>query len=203
MRRDADPVVVLNQLYKKTALQRNFPANWMAVSGLGEMPTRLTLRVALTKFLDFRVECVRRRTQHLLKKAQTRLHIVLGMLLATNQLDAVIEGIRSTKTSADAKALLQTSRFGLSAEQAEAILSMQLRRLTALEQQKLEAEQAELEAEVSGYSALLSERANVEAVISAELSELKAKHATPRRSQIELEYIYIYIYIYLFISRYI
>lgn len=70
LRRDADPLVVLNQLYKKTALQKNFAANWMAVSGLGQMPERLTLRRALTSFLEFRVECVRRRTRFLLNKAE-------------------------------------------------------------------------------------------------------------------------------------
>lgn len=72
LRRDADALVVLNQLYKKTALQKNFAANWMAVSGLGQMPERLTLRRALTSFLEFRVECVRRRTRFLLNKAEVR-----------------------------------------------------------------------------------------------------------------------------------
>eukprot|EP00962_Isochrysis_galbana_P026064 scaffold8056_cov114-Isochrysis_galbana.AAC.5 len=120
--------------------------------------------------------------------AQTRLHIVRGMLLACSNLDAVIQTIRAAQTSVEAKQQLQAPEFGLSVEQAEAILSMQLRRLTALEQDRLEAEAADLGADVARLSALLSERSNVEAYISAELVELKAAHATPRLSAIELEY---------------
>eukprot|EP00967_Tisochrysis_lutea_P058864 scaffold75006_cov36-Tisochrysis_lutea.AAC.3 len=110
------------------------------------------------------------------------------MLLACMNLDDVIVTIRGAQSSTDAKELLQSAKFGLSADQAEAILSMQLRRLTALEQDKLEAEEAELEADVVRLSALLSERANVEAYISEELTQLKTAHATPRRSSIEVEY---------------
>ncbi|EOD20608.1 DNA topoisomerase [Emiliania huxleyi CCMP1516] len=188
LRRDADPLVVLNQLFKKTELQKNFPANWMAVEGPGKMPARLTLRSALSSFLDFRVECVRRRTAHLLAKAEARLHLVDGLLLATQQIDAVIEAIRGAPSVGDARELLTSSRFGLSPEQAEAILSLQLRRLTALEQSKLDDERADLRAEVARLSTLLSERSNVEAAISAELEELREAHATPRRSAIEVEY---------------
>jgi DNA gyrase subunit A len=110
------------------------------------------------------------------------------MLLACSRLDAIIQTIRAAPTSVEAKQQLQTPAFGLSVDQAEAILSMQLRRLTALEQDRLEAEAADLEADVARLSALLSERANVEIYISTELAELKAAHATPRLSSIELEY---------------
>ena len=103
---------------------------------------------------------------------EARLHLVDGLLLATQQIDAVIEAIRGAPSVGDARELLTSSRFGLSPEQAEAILSLQLRRLTALEQSKLDDERADLRAEVARLSTLLSERSNVEAAISAELEEI-------------------------------
>eukprot|EP00966_Prymnesium_polylepis_P235773 5452692-Prymnesium_polylepis.1 len=105
----------------------------MAVVGAGRMPELLTLRAALTHFVDFRVECLRRRSAARMAKAQARLHIVEGLLLALNQLDSVIDAIRKADGVADARMALQSSAFGLSEPQAEALLSMQLRRLTALE----------------------------------------------------------------------
>jgi len=136
LKRDAYPQVVLNNLFKLTPLQNNFSANILALVK-GE-PTPLSLRKMLDVFLDFRVETIRRRTGFLLKKAEERDHIVKGLLLALDSLDEIITLIRSAKDSISAREKLQ-SDHELSSTQADAILQMQLRRLTALEADKIKA----------------------------------------------------------------
>ena len=182
LKRDAESAVVLNNLYKRTQLQQAFAGNLMAVLGGGRMPELLTLRRALQEFLDFRVECVQRRCAFQLRKAETRLHLVEGLLLALGRLDAVVDAIRQARGAAEARAILESAQFGLSPEQAEAILSMQLRRLTALENEALQAEEAELRETIGSLQLLLAERDRVLAQISDELGELKHKYATPRRT---------------------
>ena len=130
LRRDSYPQVVLNNLFKLTPLQTNFSANMLALVN-GE-PVILSLRKMLQVFLDFRVETIEKRTKYLLKKAENRDHILLGLLLALDQLDEIISLIRSASDSATAKNKLQ-ELHGLTDIQSDAILQMQLRRLTALE----------------------------------------------------------------------
>jgi len=188
VRRDADPLMVLNHLYKRTELQRNFAGNLMAVLGEGRMPQQMTLRQALQSFLDFRVECVKRRSAFQLRKAEAKLHIVEGMLQAQGSLDEVIGAIRSANSTAEAQALLTSSAFGLSQLQADAILSMQLRRLTKLERASLIKEEAELSTMVAHLSSLLADKLKVDTLISEELAELRQNYATPRLTEIEHEY---------------
>ena len=182
VKRDAEAAVVLNNLFKRTALQQSFAGNMMAVLGGGRMPELLTLRRSLLEFVDFRVECVQRRTAFELKKAETRLHLVEGLLVALSRLDEVVEAIRQAQGAAEARTLLESAAFGLSREQAEAILSMQLRRLTALEGESLGAEAVTLRAQTASLQLLLAERPRVLELIKEELAELKAKYATPRRT---------------------
>ena len=140
LKRDAYPQVVLNNLFKLTPLQNNFSANILALVR-GE-PTTLSLRKMLDVFLDFRVETIRRRTAFLLKKAEERDHIVKGLLLALDAMDEIINLIRSAKDSISAREKLQNDHK-LSSIQADAILQMQLRRLTALEADKIKGEHNE------------------------------------------------------------
>ena len=184
IKRDAEPLVVLNNMYKRSRLQETFAGNLMAVVSAGRMPEQLTLRAALVAFLDFRIECLERRCRTRLRKAEARLHIVDGMLIAQGRMDDVVSTIRGSANVSDARVALESSRFGLSPEQAEAILAMQLRRLTALERDSLEAEGADLRADVAGLNELLDERPKLLALISEEMAQLKAKYATPRRTKL-------------------
>ena len=109
---------MLNNLFKRTALQQSFAGNMMAVLGGGRMPELLTLRRALLEFIEFRVECVQRRTAFELKKAETRLHLVEGLLVALARLDEVVDAIRQARGAAEARTLLESAAFGLSTEQA-------------------------------------------------------------------------------------
>jgi len=148
LKRDAYPQVVLNNLFKLTPLQNNFSANILALVK-GE-PTTLSLRKMLDVFLDFRVETIRRRTTFLLKKAEERDHIVKGLLLALDAMDEIINLIRSAKDSISAREKLQ-NEHKLSSIQADAILQMQLRRLTALEADKIKGEHNELTQKINLY----------------------------------------------------
>jgi len=152
LKRDAYPQVVLNNLFKLTPLQNNFSANILALVK-GE-PTTLSLRKMLDVFLDFRVETIRRRTAFLLKKAEERDHIVKGLLLALDAMDKIINLIRSAKDSISAREKLQNDHQ-LSSIQADAILQMQLRRLTALEADKIKGEHNELTQKINQYQQIL------------------------------------------------
>ena len=184
IKRDAEPLVVLNNMYKRSSLQHTFAGNMMAVVGAGRMPELLTLRRALLAFLDFRVECLQRRCRHRLRKAEARLHIVDGLLIAQERMDDIVETIRNSANVGDARGALESSRFGLSSEQAEAILAMQLRRLTALERDTLTNEGDELRTTATDLNALLDEKPKLLRLISDELAELKSKYGTPRRTKI-------------------
>jgi DNA gyrase subunit A len=181
LRRDAYPQVVLNNLFKLTPLQSNFSAYMLALVK-GE-PVLLTLRKMLEVFLDFRVETIERRTRYLLRKAEERDHILLGLLIALDNLDAIIALIRAASDTATARAELM-DRFGLSDIQADAILQMQLRRLTALEADKIRLEHEDLLAKITDYKDILARKERVLALITEELGALRSRYDSPRRTEI-------------------
>lgn len=181
LKRDAYPRVVLNNLYKQTAIQSNFGANMLAL--VNNEPQLLTIRKFLEVFLEFRVETIIRRTRYLLKKAEERDHLLQGLLIALSNLDAVIRLIRAAADSSTAKQELVTD-FQLSETQADAILQMQLRRLTALEAEKIEAEHQELITQIIDLNDILARKERIFTIIEEELAEIKTIHATPRRTEI-------------------
>jgi DNA gyrase subunit A len=181
LRRDAYPQVVLNNLFKLTPLQSNFNAYMLALVG-GE-PILLTLRRLLEVFLDFRVETIERRTRYLLRKAEERDHILLGLLIALDNLDAIIALIRAAADTATARQEL-IEQFGLSELQADAILQMQLRRLTALEADKIRLEHEDLLAKITDYKDILARRERVFGLITEELQAIRTRYDSPRRTEI-------------------
>jgi len=181
LRRDAYPQVVLNNLFKLTPIQSNFSANMLALVN-GE-PVLLTLRKTLEVFLDFRINTIEKRTRYLLRKAEERDHILLGLLLALDQLDPIIALIRAASDSATAKKQLQ-EKHGLTDVQSDAILQMQLRRLTALEADKIRLEHEDLISKIADFKDILNRRERVLEIIINELSKLREKFATPRRTEI-------------------
>jgi DNA gyrase subunit A len=181
LKRDAYPRVVLNNLYKQTPLQANFGANMLALVN-GE-PQILTLKEFLHVFLDFRIEAITRRTRYELRKAEERDHILQGLLIALAHLDEIISLIRHASDAPTAKGELVTT-YGLSEAQADAILQMQLRRLTALEADKIRSEHEELQAIIANLQDILARRERILEIIQTEVTQLKQKHATPRRTVI-------------------
>jgi DNA gyrase subunit A len=181
LKRDAYPKVVLNNLYKATPLQSNFSCNMLALVD-GE-PITLTLRHALQVFLDFRYEVITRRTQYELRKAEERDHLLQGLLIALNHLDAVIALIRGADDSSSAKLGLIES-YGLSEAQADAILAMQLRRLTAQDADKIHDEHDQLVAKVADLQHILANRDRILTITREELEAIKLEFTTPRRSRI-------------------
>jgi len=181
LKRDAYPQVVLNNLFKLTPLQTNFSANMLALVN-GE-PVILSLRKMLKVFLDFRVETIEKRTKYLLKKAESRDHILLGLLLALDQLDEIISLIRSASDSTTAKNKLQ-ELHGLTDIQSDAILQMQLRRLTALEADKIRLEHEDLVKKIIDLKDILNKKERVFEITKIELNEIKEKYNTQRRTEI-------------------
>jgi DNA gyrase subunit A len=181
LRRDAYPQVVLNNLFKLTPLQSNFSAYMLAL--VKAEPVLLTLRKMLEVFLDFRVETIERRTRYLLRKAEERDHILLGLLIALDNLDAIIALIRAAADTATARSELM-DRFGLSDIQADAILQMQLRRLTALEADKIRLEHEDLLAKITDYQDILARKERVFGLITEELGVLRSRYNSPRRTEI-------------------
>ena len=181
LRRDAYPQVVLNNLYKLTPLQNNFSAYMLAL--VKSEPVVLNLKRMLEVFLDFRVETIERRTKYLLRKAEERDHILQGLLVALNDLDAIIQLIRNAADAATARQGL-VDGHGLTEIQADAILQMQLRRLTALEADKIRLEHEDLVAKIADYKDILQRRERVLSIIEEELRQLKERHNTPRRTEI-------------------
>jgi DNA gyrase subunit A len=181
LRRDAYPQVVLNNLFKLTPLQSNFSAHMLAL--VNSEPVLLTLRRMLEVFLDFRIETIERRTRYLLRKAEERDHILLGLLLALDQLDPIIALIRAASDAATARLQLQ-ERHGLSEIQSDAILQMQLRRLTALEADKIRLEHEDLVAKIADYKDILGRRERVLGLIEAELIQLRERYPSERRTEI-------------------
>ncbi|MBW4564034.1 MAG: DNA topoisomerase (ATP-hydrolyzing) subunit A [Mojavia pulchra JT2-VF2] len=181
LKRDAYPRVVLNNLYKQTPLQANFGANMLALVN-GE-PQILTIKQFLEVFLDFRIESIIRRTRYELRKAEERDHILQGLLIALAHLDEIINLIRHASDAPTAKGELITT-YGLSEMQADAILQMQLRRLTALEADKIRQEHEDLQAQIADLQDILARRERVLTIIETEVTQIKTSFATPRRTVI-------------------
>ena len=207
LRRDAVPDVVLNQLYRFTALQSSFGANMVALDG--GRPLVMNLKDLLTSFIAFREQVIYRRTKHLLGKARDRAHVLVGLAIAVANIDAVIKLIRGAKDANEARDQLMgrdwpardvaamvtliddsrhvVSREGttrLSAEQAKAILDLRLQRLTALGRDEIKAELDKLAEEIADYLEVLRSRARIQAIVKEELAAIKSEFATPRRTVI-------------------
>jgi len=181
LKRDAKPDVVRNNLYKFTSLATSFGVNMLAL--VGKQPRLMNLYEVLSEFVEHRVEIVTRRTIFFLKKAKMRAHILSGLLIALGSLDEVIALIKKSKTTEEARLGLM-SRFGLDTDQANAILEMQLRRLTGLEQDKLKSEYDELLKKINEYESILADRQKVLTIIKEELTEDREKYGDDRRTQI-------------------
>ena len=184
LKRGAQPKKVLNQLYKYTSLQSTFGVQLLALVG-GE-PRLLSLKRCLQVFIEHRQQVITRRTQFELDKARARAHILDGLLIALANLDAVIDTIRKSPDADTAKERLMT-RFKLSELQALAILDMQLRRLAALERQKIEDEHREVMARISYLEDLLASPKKILGLIQADLAELVEKYGDDRRTHIAAE----------------
>jgi DNA gyrase subunit A len=181
LRRDASEDVVLNQLYKLTPLQTTFAVNLLAL--VNGRPETLSVKQALRHFIEFRKEVVIRRTIYDLAQAEARAHILEGFAIALDNLDEIISLIRASADAASARAELQ-SRFALSERQAQAILEMRLRALTAMERQKVLAELEEIRARIAEYKALLASDELILNVVVEEVSEISERYGDPRRTQL-------------------
>lgn len=181
LKRDAKPEVVRNNLFKYTQLSTTFGVNMLALCG--KQPRLLNLYEVLNEFVEHRVEIVTRRTIFFLKKAKVRAHILAGLIIALGSIDEVIELIKKSKTIDEAREGLM-SRFGLDVDQSNAILEMQLRRLTGLEQDKVKAEYDELMKKIAEYESILASRQKILDIIKEELLEDKEKYGDDRKTQI-------------------
>lgn len=182
LKRDAVPNVVLNKLYKYTQLQSSFSVNNIAL--VNGRPELLNLKDMIRHFVDHRHEVVVRRTEYELKQAEKRAHVLEGLLIAIDNLDAVIKLIRASSTPDDAKTGLMTE-FKLSEIQAKAILDMRLQKLTGLERDKIKAEYEELMKTIEYLKSILKDRALRMSIIKEELEEVKDKFGDDRRTDIE------------------
>jgi len=188
LRRDANPHVVLNQLYKHTSLRKRFNFNMVGivqVNGKPE-PKSLTMLDLVSEFLEHRRDVVTRRTKFELKKLRDRAHILEGYIIALNNLDAVIKLIRESRTPTTAKEGLMHS-FEMSERQAQAVLDLQLHRLTSLEIEKIEKELAQVAERIAYLESLLADRKKLMGVIKDELIEVKKKYGDGRRTRIRPE----------------
>ena len=210
LKREAVSEIVLNQLYRFTALQSSFPANIVALTG--GRPATLNLQDLISAFVTFREEVIGRRTKFLLNKARDRAHILVGLAIAVANIDEVIRLIRAAKDpqtareqlmardwpAKDVKALVEliddprhkvsaAGTYKLSEEQARAILDLRLQRLTALGRDEIEAELDGLGKEIAEYLEILRSRARIQSIIKAELAEIRKEFATPRKTEISGE----------------
>ena len=181
LKQNAIPQVVLNKLYKHTQLQVGFGCNMLAL--VNGVPRVLSLKEILHYYILHQEEVVERRTRYDLAKAEARAHILEGFVIALDNIDEVIQIIRSSNTDREAKDTLM-ERFKLSEKQSEAILEMKLRRLTGLEREKIEAELKELREKIDYYKRLLADKELVKQVIKEELIEIKDKYNSPRSTTI-------------------
>ncbi len=182
LKRDANANVVLNQLYKHTPLQTNFAVNTLAL--VDGVPRTLNLAQVLTHYVAHQVEVVRRRSEFRLRKAETRAHIVEGLLRAIDMLDAVVAAIRASDDRPAARAALMAEPFSFSEEQSNHILDMTLGRLTRLGRSELDEEMAQLRETIAELQTILADPAKLRAVISTEMTAIRDKFADPRRSVI-------------------
>lgn len=181
VRRDISASVIVNNLYKMTALQTTFGINMLAL--VNNHPKVLNLKEILYHYLEHQKVVIRRRTEFELRKAEARAHILEGLRIALDNIDAVIQLIRSSKTTEAAKEGLMT-QFSLSDKQAQAILDMRLQRLTGLEREKIEEEYQNLIALITDLKAILADEERILEIIREELEEIKLKYADKRRTEI-------------------
>jgi DNA gyrase subunit A len=181
LKRGAAPMKVQNQLFKATALQTSFGVNTLALDK--GQPVMLSLRRALIVYVEHRVDVLTRRTEFELSRARERAHILEGLRIALRFLDEVIQTIRSSASAEDAREALMT-RFGLTQVQAQAILDMQLRRLAALEQQRIEDEYQEVMVRIEHLQDLLAHPAKIRALVRADMLDLKERFGDARKTQI-------------------
>lgn len=181
LKQNAIPQVVLNKLYKHTQLQVGFGCNMLAL--VNGVPHTLSLKEMLHYYILHQEEVIERRTRYDLAKAEARAHILEGFVIALDDIDKVINIIRSSETDVEAKERLMEA-FKLSEKQSEAILEMRLRRLTGLEREKIENELAELRESIAYYKQLLNDTNMVHGVIKDELLEIKSRYSTPRKTKI-------------------
>ena len=184
LRRSASPAIVMNNLYKHTTLRSSFSVNMIGL--VKGAPRVLNLRQVLQYYIEFREEVIRRRAEFDLKKARARLEVLEGLRIAIDNLDRVIQIIRGSADVEEARQSL-IAEFGFSLVQAQAILDMQLRRLAALEREKLENEYKELLELVERLEALLADPGKVSAEVIKETHQLKRKYGTERRTVIHTE----------------
>ena len=184
IRRDVNPNIVLNKLYKHTQLQDTFGVNMLAL--VKNEPKVMSLLEILTNYLDHQKDVVTRRTKYDLNKAEERAHILKGLLIALDNIDEVIKIIRGSKNVADAKEQLIV-RFSLTEVQAQAIVDMRLRALTGLEREKLENEYDELMAKIAEYKAILADEKLLLGVIKKEIIEISNKYGEERRTSFEYD----------------
>ncbi|MFF2318003.1 DNA gyrase subunit A [Arthrobacter sp. NPDC058097] len=185
LKRDAVAKVVLNNLYKHTQLQENFGANMLAI--VDGVPRTLSLDAFIRHWVTHQLDVIARRTRYRLRKAEEEAHILRALLKALDMLDEVIALIRASSTTEAARdGLMQL--LDIDEIQARAILDMQLRRLAALERQKIQDRHAELEAMIAEYNAILGSEERQRTIISEELAEIVAKHGDDRRTQILMGY---------------
>jgi len=185
LKRDANPEVVLNNLWKSTPLQSSFGVNMIAL--VGGVPRTLNLRDALVAYVDHQLEVLTRRSEFRLDKARRRLHIVEGLLKALDLIDEIIVAIRASDDRAAARGALMASPFDFSEEQAVHILDMTLGRLTRLGREELDTEAAELRETIAALEAILGDDASLRAVIIEELAVIREKFGEERRSKLEID----------------
>ncbi len=185
LKKEANPQIVLNQLFKQTQLQMSNGIILLAL--VDGQPRILNLQEILFHYLNFQREVITRRTQYDLNKAEEREHILQGLVVAVNNIDEVIKIIKQSDDKQDALAKLQ-ERFALTERQANAILEMKLSRLTGLEVEKLNAEMKELQVTIENLKAILADEGKINDIIKTELLEIKAKYPTPRKSEIIMDY---------------
>ncbi len=181
LKKDANPNVILNQLYKYSQMQESFGLNMLAL--VDNKPKTLNLRELLDHYIDHQKEVVTRRTAFDLAKAEKRAHILEGYLLALKNMDEILQLIRSSRDTATARTVL-TERYGLSERQTEAIIDMRFRSLTSLEREKLEKEYADIQVTIGELKAILADEGRLYQVIREEISLIKQKYGDARRTEI-------------------
>jgi DNA gyrase subunit A len=185
LKRDANPNVVLNNLYKQTALQSSFPFNMVAL--VDGVPRTLNLRDMLVAYVEHQREVVRRRSEFRLAKALDRAHIIEGLLRAIDMIDAIIAAIRASDDRDDARTRLMATPFEFSERQANYILDMQLVRLTRLGRTNLEQELTELRSQIAELESILGDDAKLREVIRAEIIQVRDGFATPRQTELAID----------------
>lgn len=187
LKKDAQEDVILNRLFHMTPLQSNFGINMLALEK--GRPRLLNLKQIILDYIEHQFEVIRRKTAFELKKAQERAHILEGLRIALDNLDAIINTIRSSREDENGLNKQLCDRFSLSYEQARAILAMQMKRLSGLERDKIEAEYNQLLADIEDYKDILARKERVAQIMKDDLQEVAAKYGDDRRTEISTDYV--------------